>query len=558
LGGRWPALKIGSRRRLRDIITGYLMILPAGVLIFLFGLFPVGFALFVSVYKWRLKRGDFIGLTNYINASSDLIYVVLLAMAVLGAAGAYLAIRRMRDDAAQQGPAVWLFSVPGLFFGGGVAGVLRWAATALPPVLDIADKIVGQERSRELFIRLLGEALSMRDVVSAGWQAVGLLALGAVASVALSRWSRVSGKAALVARAGVGWLAAGAACALGWITYQGVAAAGKAAAESGSPLGTAMNVVLISAGVLALGLGWLFWRSGARSESDGGFFLKLIAAGMLLVAAWLLIAELPGVIAQGDPDMWEGLKVTVFYSLGTVPFQLAFGMLLAILLFQKLRGSELFRMLYFLPYVTPVVAGAAVYRQLFSTRASAPANQIMKLLGIPAQQWLREPSGIFDMLSKAAGFDIPAWAAGPSLALVVIMLFTIWTYAGYDAVIYLAGLGNIDRELIEAAEIDGASSWQVFRHVIFPLLSPTTYFLSLIAVIGTFKAFTQIWVMTVAPGGGSTALGTTDTFSVVIFREFYSKLRYGYASALAFVLFAVILGLTLLNNRIQGSRVFYG
>jgi multiple sugar transport system permease protein len=256
--------------------------------------------------------------------------------------------------------------------------------------------------------------------------------------------------------------------------------------------------------------------------------------------------------------MWEGLRVTVYYSLGTVPFQLAFGMFLALLLFQKLRGSEFFRMLYFLPYVTPVVAGAAVYRQLFSTRLQSPANQILKMLGIPAQQWLREPAGLFDMLGKGLGIDLPLWAAGPSLALVVIMLFTIWTYAGYDAVIYLAGLGNIDTELIEAAEIDGASSWQVFRHVIFPLLSPTTYFLSLIAVIGTFKAFTQIWVMTIAPGGGTTALGTTDTLSVVIFREFYGKLRYGYASALAFVLFAVILGLTLLNNRIQGSRVFYG
>jgi multiple sugar transport system permease protein len=120
-------------------------------------------------------------------------------------------------------------------------------------------------------------------------------------------------------------------------------------------------------------------------------------------------------------------------------------------------------------------------------------------------------------------------------------------------VIYLAGLGNISKELIEAAEIDGAGRWQVFRHIIFPLLSPTTYFLSLIAIIGTFKAFAHIWVMR-----HEFSLGTVNTFSVSIFLEFFDKVRYGYASALAFVLFAIILFLTFINNKIQGSRVFYG
>lgn len=124
---------------------------------------------------------------------------------------------------------------------------------------------------------------------------------------------------------------------------------------------------------------------------------------------------------------------------------------------------------------------------------------------------------------------------------------------GYDTVIYLAGLGNISKELVEAAEIDGAGPWEVFRHITLPLLSPTTYFLSLLAIIGTFKAFNHIWVMR-----QGSALGTTDTFSVAIFAEFFEKTRYGYASALAFVLFAVILSLTYINNKIQGSRVFYG
>jgi multiple sugar transport system permease protein len=136
---------------------------------------------------------------------------------------------------------------------------------------------------------------------------------------------------------------------------------------------------------------------------------------------------------------------------------------------------------------------------------------------------------------------------------VVVIIHSIWTYVGYDTVIYLAGLANIPAELNEAAEIDGANQWEVFRHITFPLLSPTTYFLSLIAIIGTFKAFATLWVFR-----ESLALGTTDTFSVAIFVEFFEKLRYGYASAMAFVLFLIILALTVMNNRVQGSRVFYG
>jgi multiple sugar transport system permease protein len=211
-------------------------------------------------------------------------------------------------------------------------------------------------------------------------------------------------------------------------------------------------------------------------------------------------------------------------------------------------------MVFFMPYVTPTVASAAVFRQLFSNRLQAPINAGMRLLGLAPLQWLWEPKGIFRLMATGLGLQgWPSWADGPSLALVVIMIYSIWVFVGYDTVIYLAGLGNITKELSEAAEVDGANGWQVFRHITFPLLSPTTYFLTLISVIGTFKAFNHIWVMRL-----DAALGTTDTFSVVIFIEFFEKLRYGYASAIALILFAIILGLTYVNNKIQGSRVFYG
>jgi multiple sugar transport system permease protein len=264
------------------------------------------------------------------------------------------------------------------------------------------------------------------------------------------------------------------------------------------------------------------------------------------------VGEIPVLLASGDKDLWNGLKVTVFFSAGTVPFQLTISMFLAILLFQKLRGSEFFRMVFFLPYVTPFIASAAIFRQIFANRDTAIINLLIRSLGGEGLAWLQESKGVNLIIADALGITLPNWAAGPSLALVVVILHSIWTYVGYDTVIYLAGLGNIPTELNDAAAIDGANNWEVFRYITFPLLSPTTYFLSLIAIIGTFKVFATLWVFR-----ESLALGTTDTFSIAIFLEFFEKLRYGYASAMAFVLFAIILGLTLINNRFQGSRVFY-
>jgi multiple sugar transport system permease protein len=277
-----------------------------------------------------------------------------------------------------------------------------------------------------------------------------------------------------------------------------------------------------------------------------------LGAFTLLAGGWLLVGEIPVLLASGDKDLWNGLKVTIFFSAGTVPAQLTLSLFLAILLFQKLRGSELFRMVFFLPYVTPFIASAAIFRQIFANRDTALINLLLRGLGGNPLAWLQESKGVNLILAESIGVDLPSWAAGPSLALVVVMIHAIWTYVGYDIVIYLAGLGNIPTELNDAAAIDGASKWEIFRYITFPLLSPTTYFLSLVSIIGTFKAFATLWVFR-----EGLALGTTDTFSVAIFLEFFDKLRYGYASAMAFVLFAIILGLTMINNKFQGSKVFY-
>jgi len=544
----------GRRRRvLREYITGYLMIFPATFLVFVFGIFPVAFALYVSMQKWRLKRGDFIGMDNFVRALGNLAYILFFLIAIGALVGAVILFKRIRRQAVENDEQVWFFAIPAAIHAAAILALFRWFILLLPEVLDIAGKIIGVEKTRELFMSLLGEAFRVETVLGA-FQILIILTLASivVGFITYRLWKN-SRNLIYQSQFAIAWLGVSTGLLLLVFTYREVGKAYQLALETGTDPGIWPQVITIGSGILLLVVGWVVWRSAEGQSSNRSFWLRLFAALFLLVAGWVLIAEIPIVMAAGDEDVWQGLKVTIFYSLGTVPFQLGISLFLAILLFQKLAGSELIRMLFFLPYVTPFVASAAVFRQMFSIRPQAPVNQFIGLFGIESLAWIQEPDGIISMLGASLGYEIPDWAAGPSLALVVIMFFSIWVYVGYDTVIYLAGLGNIPLELIDAARIDGAGQWGGFRHIIFPLLSPTTYFLSLIAIIGTFRAFSHIWVMR-----HELALGTTDTFSVFIFAEFFEKVRYGYASALAFVLFAVILSLTFINNRVQGSRVFYG
>jgi len=137
--------------------------------------------------------------------------------------------------------------------------------------------------------------------------------------------------------------------------------------------------------------------------------------------------------------------------------------------------------------------------------------------------------------------------------LVSIMIFGIWTFVGYNTVIFLAGLGSISKEIYEAAQIDGANAWDLFRSITFPLLSPVTFYLFLVSFIGTFKAFNHIFVMQVPA-----AQNTVQTATVEIFNIFYKGNNYGYAAAQAVLLFLVILGLTFAQNKLLGDKVFYG
>ena len=262
--------------------------------------------------------------------------------------------------------------------------------------------------------------------------------------------------------------------------------------------------------------------------------------------------------ALGGQEFWNSLVTTFMYAGLTMPFTIALALFFAYLLYQpfvKVRGA--FRAIFFLPYVVSTVGSSIVWAWIFDPR-SGLANAALKSVGIPALRWLIEPTGIFEVLAKNMGGTIPAWASGPSLALIAISIFSIWQAMGYDIVIFLAGLTNIPGELYEAARIDGASGWTLFRHITLPLLAPTTFFVVVISVIGSLQSFNHIFTMNRASAqslGGP--LGSTSTLTVYMFDQLYTNSNYGYATAVAILLSLIILAFTLFNFKFLGKRVQY-
>ncbi len=297
-----------------------------------------------------------------------------------------------------------------------------------------------------------------------------------------------------------------------------------------------IGLVVAVAGVVAAAA--LAGREDVRGRRPTRVPAALLAAGCAVLAAFSLSA----LGDRGDPEVFASLRVTAWYALLTVPFQLVGGLALALLLTRRLRGRQVFRVIYLLPYVAPTVATATVFQRLFSLRPDSFANRLLSLVGGRPLQWLQEPGSI-----------IPSLARGPSLALASIVLYSWWVFVGYYALIYINGLSAVPRQLYEAAEVDGAGAVRKFFSITLPLLSPTTYFLTLLGVIGTFKAFTQLYVLRSAA-----AAATTDSVSVQVFFTFFRKARLGYASSIAMVLFFFVLALTLVQQRTLERSVTYG
>lgn len=231
----------------------------------------------------------------------------------------------------------------------------------------------------------------------------------------------------------------------------------------------------------------------------------------------------------GSRDFFLALRNTFYYALG-VPLNMAVSLIVAIFLNQRMRGVGLFRTAFFLPTITSTVAISVVWLWIYHPADYGLANSILLKFGFMPLRWLRDPT----------------------LAMPALILMGIWHGMGYNIIIFLAGLQNIPHHLYEAAKIDGAGAWTQFRKITWPLLGPATFYVLVIGVINSLKAFAQMDVMT--QGG---PLGATTTITYYLYQEAFEHFTMGRASAVACILFIILLALTLIQFKFVGSRVHY-
>jgi multiple sugar transport system permease protein len=229
-----------------------------------------------------------------------------------------------------------------------------------------------------------------------------------------------------------------------------------------------------------------------------------------------------------DKTFRTALWNTLLYTVVSVPLQLAVALGVALLLNMQIRGKNLYRAIIFLPSQTPIVANALLWFFIFSPTYGL-ANVVMDILGLPQQRWL---------------WDV-------NLVKPALIVMAIWAFGG-AMIIFLAGLQNIPQSLYEAADIDGAGPVSKFVHITIPLLSPTIFFNLVIGLIGAFQVFTPVYIMTRGgPGTSSMMLG------MYIYRHGFEQFNMGYASLLAWVLFTIVLLLTLMQFVLARRWVHY-
>jgi len=229
-----------------------------------------------------------------------------------------------------------------------------------------------------------------------------------------------------------------------------------------------------------------------------------------------------------DSSFIIALKNNLFYTLTSVPLTILFSLLLALMLNRKLYGGGFFKTLYFFPNLTSMVAVGCVWLQLFESK-NGPVNQLLMSLGVE---------------------NPPKWFWGSSTAMISIVIVVVWKQAGYYMIMFLGGLKNIPAHLYESAKIDGATAWKCFRYITWPMLSPTTFMVTILTFIASFQVFDIINVTTEGgPGRETTVL------VMRIYQEAFRYGRMGYASAMGYFLFLIVLALTLFQWHSQKKWV---
>jgi multiple sugar transport system permease protein len=230
-----------------------------------------------------------------------------------------------------------------------------------------------------------------------------------------------------------------------------------------------------------------------------------------------------------DPLFWKCLANTAYYSSVSVPLRLLIALLLAVLLNQQVRGLPLFRTIFYLPSVVTGVATAMLWMLLLNPDVGG-INFVLRRLGVAHP---------------------PGWLTDERWAMPGLILMSLWSI-GTMMLTFLAGLQGVPEELQDAAHVDGAGAWHRFRHITLPLLTPTIFFNLVISLIASFQVFTQTYIMT---GGGPA--NATLTYALYLYRNAFEYFKMGYASALAWVLFFILLSLTALVFRSSTFWVYY-
>lgn len=279
-------------------------------------------------------------------------------------------------------------------------------------------------------------------------------------------------------------------------------------------------------------VGWLFVTPAVLG-------LILWLAGPMLYSVWLSMTDWdlirpPRFIGLsnfermiGDRLFYKSLWATLYYTAFHVPLTLILAFLVAMLLNTKTRGIAFFRTLYYIPSIVPAVANAVLWIWLFNSEF-----------------------GLINLFLRTLGFNKVLWLQDPNTAMPALILMSLWSMGG-TMIIYLAGLNGIPEQLYEAAEIDGAGPWSRFWNITIPMMTPVIFFNLILQIIGSFQVFTTSYLMT--RGGPNYA---TNFYVLYLFDNAFSWFDMGYAAALAWVLFFIILALSLIVFR-SGSRWVY-
>ena len=266
------------------------------------------------------------------------------------------------------------------------------------------------------------------------------------------------------------------------------------------------------------------------------FFLIALAASLVLsLTDWDVLTRPKWVGLDNyirlfrDEAFLTALRNTVGLTIPNVVLRLAIALGLALALNSQIRFRALYRTIFFMPVLTMPVAVATIWKWLYDP-TFGPINYMLGQFGLPRPEWL----------------------AHSGTALIAVVIVLLWSGVGYDMIIFLAGLQSIPREYYEAAQIDGAGSWRQFRDITLPLLTPTTFFLLVIAIIGSLQVFDLVYVMT--------QVGSANRFPTIVYyvyEEGFRNFRMGYAITIAWVLLFIILVFTVLQFRLQRRWVHY-